>query len=355
MLTVEKVKELLSQIKEPSIKASIIDLGLVRDIRVNEGNVSVKLAVIQEGSPEQMQLQQEVVQALKGAGAASVGLRFEAMTEEEKNQLAQKLSGQHNAAQQGGASGEALLSPQSQTAFIAVTSGKGGVGKSTVTVNLAHALSRLGKRVGIIDADIYGFSIPDMMGIEERPQVEGETIHPVEKNGIKVMSMGFFVEDNSPVIWRGPMLGKMLKNFFTEVEWGELDYLILDLPPGTGDVALDVHQMLPQSKEIIVTTPHTTAAFVAARAGAMALKTNHEILGVVENMSYYALPNGERDFIFGQGGGKKLAEVLKSELLAQVPLGQPHDGKETHSIYPADSLIGEIYGELGKRIIEKLN
>lgn len=353
MLTVESVKEILSKIKEPSIQASIIELGLVRDIRVNEGNVSVKLAVIQEGSPEQMQLQQEVVNALKGAGANSVGLRFEAMTEEEKNRLAQQLGAQQGSPQ-GSASGANLLTPQSATSFIAVTSGKGGVGKSTVTVNLAHALNRLGKRVGVIDADIYGFSIPDMMGIEERPQVQGETIYPVEKNGIKVMSMGFFVEDNSPVIWRGPMLGKMLKNFFTEVEWGELDYLILDLPPGTGDVALDVHQMLPQSKEIIVTTPHTTAAFVAARAGAMALKTNHEILGVVENMSYYALPNGERDYIFGQGGGKKLADVLKSELLAQVPLGQPHDGSETHSIYPADSLIGEIYGELGQKIIHKL-
>ncbi|MED1919923.1 P-loop NTPase, partial [Bacillus thuringiensis] len=165
---------------------------------------------------------------------------------------------------------ESLLSPNSKTTFLAVASGKGGVGKSTVSVNLAVALARLGKKVGIIDADIYGFSVPDMMGIEKRPIVRGDKIIPVERLGVKVISMGFFVEDNAPVIWRGPMLGKMLNHFFTEVEWGDLDYLVLDLPPGTGDIALDVHSMLPSCKEIIVTTPHPTAAFVAARAGAMA-------------------------------------------------------------------------------------
>lgn len=151
------------------------------------------------------------------------------------------------------------MSPNSKTTFLAVASGKGGVGKSTVSVNLAVALARLGKKVGIIDADIYGFSVPDMMGIEKRPIVRGDKIIPVERLGVKVISMGFFVEDNAPVIWRGPMLGKMLNHFFTEVEWGDLDYLVLDLPPGTGDVALDVHSMLPSCKEIIVTTPHPTS------------------------------------------------------------------------------------------------
>ena len=214
-----------------------------------------------------------------------------------------------------------LLAPDSKTQFIAITSGKGGVGKSTITVNLAVALARKGKKVGIIDADIYGFSIPDMMGIEQRPTVIDDVILPVEKHGVKVMSMGFFVQDNSPVIWRGPMLGKMLRNFFSEVHWGELDYMILDLPPGTGDVALDVHTLIPTCKEIIVTTPHATAAFVAARAGTMAIQTKHEILGVVENMAYYQLPDGSKDYIFGRGGGEKLAKVLKTELLAQIPSG----------------------------------
>src|SRR5690625_1762719 len=164
-----------------------------------------------------------------------------------------------------------------------------------------------------------------MMGVEERPVVRGEKIIPVDRFGVKVISMGFFVEDNSPVIWRGPMLGKMLNSFFKEVEWDELDYLLLDLPPGTGDVALNVHDLLPTCQEIIVTTPHPTAAFVAARAGQMAQKTNHEILGVIENMAYYETKSGEKEYVFGKGGGTKLAEFLKTEVLGQIPLKQPYE------------------------------
>ncbi|MGK9254820.1 Mrp/NBP35 family ATP-binding protein, partial [Paenibacillus humicus] len=249
-----------------------------------------------------------------------------------------------------------LLAERSGTQFIAVASGKGGVGKSTVTVNLAVALARRGKRVGLIDADIYGFSVPDMMGIESRPEIVDGRIEPIERFGVKVISMGFFVEDNSPIVWRGPMLGRMLRNFFQEVEWGELDYVLLDLPPGTGDVALDVHQILPQSKEIIVTTPHATAAFVAARAGAMAITTQHEILGVVENMSYYMSPStGEKDYVFGRGGGAKLAETLHTSLLAQVPLGAPDNHVSepdfSPSVYKAETETGAIYLELADQVI----
>src|SRR5699024_1773398 len=187
------------------------------------------------------------------------------------------------------------------TEFIGIASGKGGVGKSTVSVNLAVALANAGKKVGLIDADIYGFSVPDMMGITEKPQIDGQKIVPVKRHGVEVISMAFFVEENTPVIWRGPMLGQMLTSFFKEVVWGDLDYLLLDLPPGTGDIALDLHQMLPTSKEIIVTTPHPTAAFVAARAGAMAKHTEHEILGVIENMSYYEVKEtGNKEYIFGK-------------------------------------------------------
>ena len=250
------------------------------------------------------------------------------------------------------------LGQSSTVEFIAVASGKGGVGKSTVTVNLAVALARKGKKVGIIDADIYGFSIPDMMGIEEQPQLVENVIIPVEKFGVKVISMGFFVQDNAPVVWRGPMLGKMLRNFFNEVNWGDVEYILLDLPPGTGDVALDVHQLIPQSKEIIVTTPHATAAFVAARAGAMAIQTNHEILGIVENMSYYESKDGSIDYIFGKGGGAKLAEDLHSELLAQIPFGAPdnHISEKDYSpsVYKAESKAGQIYLEIADRIITKL-
>jgi ATP-binding protein involved in chromosome partitioning len=215
----------------------------------------------------------------------------------------------------------------------------------------------LGKKVGLIDADIYGFSIPDMMGITDRPAVENEKIIPVDRFGVKVISMGFFVEDNAPIIWRGPMLGKMLNSFFGEVEWGELDYLLLDLPPGTGDIALDVHSMLPSCKEIIVTTPHPTAAFVAARAGAMALKTEHEILGVIENMSYFESKlTGEKEYVFGKGGGDKLAEELNTEVLGRLPLAQPDWNEEEFapSIYQEDHRTGKLYLEIAEMVVNRL-
>jgi ATP-binding protein involved in chromosome partitioning len=290
----------------------------------------------------------EIVNLLKKAGALTVGIRFAELPKE----VLEKFKGQ------AGDSGQDLLSPNSKTVFIAIASGKGGVGKSTVSVNLAAALARLGKKVGLVDADIYGFSVPDMMGITHRPKVKGNKIIPVERYGVKVISMGFFVEDNAPVIWRGPMLGKMLNNFFKEVEWGELDYLILDLPPGTGDVALDVHTMLPHSKEIIVSTPHPTAAFVAARAGAMALRTKHEILGVIENMSYFeSKKTGEREYIFGKGGGEKLAEELQTELFGQIPLQLPDWKAEDFapSIYSEDHPIGKIYMDIAKKVDQKIS
>lgn len=343
------VMEALQRVKDRDLNKSIVETGGVREVSIKEdGRVSLKVALAKTGTAEQMQIQQEIVNILKGEGATAVGLRFDNLTEEEIKQF----GGLKGAAFQG----PPLLSPDNTTTFIAVTSGKGGVGKSTVSVNLATTLVRLGKRVGIIDADIYGFSVPDMMGIEARPQVIADRIYPVERFGVKVISMGFFVEDNAPVIWRGPMLGKMLNQFFSEVEWGELDYLILDLPPGTGDVALDIHTMLPHSKEILVTTPHATAAFVAARAGSMAIKTNHEIIGVIENMAYFESKlTGEKEYVFGKGGGERLKDELKTDLLGQIPLGQPEIDKEDFapSIYPADHPIGEIYTQIAKRVIEK--
>jgi ATP-binding protein involved in chromosome partitioning len=198
--------------------------------------------------------------------------------------------------------------------------------------------------------------VPDMMGVTELPVVREDRIIPVERFGVKVISMGFFVEDNAPVVWRGPMLGKALDQFFRDVEWGDLDYLLLDLPPGTGDVALDIHQMIPTSKEIVVTTPHPTAAFVAARAGAMALQTDHEILGVIENMSWYeSKKTNEREFVFGQGGGVKLAEELRTQLLGQIPLGQPDWNAEDFapSVYAENHPIGQIYSDIAKNITRK--
>ncbi|UVI29782.1 Mrp/NBP35 family ATP-binding protein [Paenibacillus spongiae] len=331
-----------------------------RDIVVKEGQVAMTVVGISEAA--QPSFEAALRQALAERGVEKVHCRFRTSEGQTpaagSTQQSQGGAASGNPVQGHGAGLEEhpLLRAGSGVQFIAIASGKGGVGKSTVTVNLAVALARKGKRVGIIDADIYGFSVPDMMGIDERPEVVNERVIPIKKFGVSVMSMGFFVEDNAPIVWRGPMLGKMLRNFFAEIEWGELDYLLLDLPPGTGDVAMDVHQIIPQSKEIIVTTPHATAAFVAARAGAMAIKTEHEIIGVIENMSYYVCSKcGEPEYIFGRGGGGKLAESLNTEMLAQIPLGQPDNHPSepdfSPSVYKAQHPIGQIYLEVADKVI----
>jgi ATP-binding protein involved in chromosome partitioning len=344
MLTEKQVKEVVGEITDPFLNKKLSETDAIKEITIKaeKQHISLKIAVAKTGTSEQLSLQGTIVEGLKKAGVQSVGLRFVEFTPEE---LQQYRAEQPN-------TGNLLTSPNAPE-FLAIASGKGGVGKSTVSVNLAVSLARLGKKVGLIDADIYGFSVPDMMGITQRPVVEGEKIIPVDRFGVKVISMGFFVEDNSPVIWRGPMLGKMLTSFFTEVEWGELDYLLLDLPPGTGDVALDVHSMLPACKEVIITTPHPTAAFVAARAGAMALKTDHEVIGVVENMAYFESQlTGEKEYVFGKGGGPKLAEELQTELLGQLPLSQPDWNEEDFapSIYDESHRLGKIYGEIASKI-----
>lgn len=317
MINEQQVRELVGELKDPFLHKTLAETNGITNVSIKEekNHVSVKVAIAKTGTPEQMQLQMQVVDALKNAGVETVGIRFEELPQE----ILEQFRGTATRAE-----AQDVLSPLNNVKFISIASGKGGVGKSTVSVNLAVALARLGKKVGLIDADIYGFSVPDMMGVQTMPVVEENRIIPVDRLGVKMISMGFFVEDNAPVVWRGPMLGKVLDQFFRDVEWGELDYLLLDLPPGTGDIALDIHQMLPESNEIVVTTPHPTATFVAARAGAMAIKTDHNILGVIENMSWFqSKVSGEREFVFGEGGGPKLAEELRTELLGQIPLGQP--------------------------------
>lgn len=359
MLTEEKILEALKDVKDPELNRSLVELNMIRNIQVDGDRVGLTVVLTIAGCPLKAKIEEDVINKIKELGASDVDLTFGSMTDEERAQLSAKLRGQRAGGPvkpQGPIS--PLLAEDSPTQFIAVASGKGGVGKSTVTVNLAVALARKGKRVGIIDADIYGFSVPDMMGIEQRPTVIDKTILPVERYGVKVISMGFFVQDNAPVIWRGPMLGKMLRNFFTEVHWDEMDYILLDLPPGTGDMALDIHQLIPKSKELIVTTPHGTAAFVAARAGAMALHTKHEIVGIVENMAYYECSAcGNKEYVFGRGGGEKLAEELKAPLLAQIPLGAPDndmsDPDYSPSVYGAHTPTGKLYDQLADAILQR--
>lgn len=351
MFTEEIALNILKDLKDPFLNKRFEETNGIMEVKVKaeKKHVSVKLAIAKTNTPEQLQLQQQVVKILKEGGAESVGIRFAELPEEE---LAKHRTNTPPVEEDAG-----LLGPTSKTKFIAVASGKGGVGKSTISVNLAISLARLGKKVGIVDADIYGFSVPDMMGITTRPVVRGKKIIPVERMGVKVISMGFFVEDNAPIIWRGPMLGKMLNSFFNEVEWGELDYLVLDLPPGTGDVALDVHSMLPSCKEVIVTTPHPTAAFVAARAGAMAIKTEHEVIGVIENMSYFeSKTTGQKEYVFGKGGGAKLAEELRTEVLGQLPLQQPDWNEDDFapSVYAEEHRLGRIFTDIAEKIVAKV-
>lgn len=364
MVTKEQILDALKHVYDKAYNRPLVELGLIKDVMPKEARVNLTVVLTEDSDELRGQYRQDVQEALSKLVAADIHIRFRLITDGEKNDITRTLQAAQAPEERGKqrtrapASGAApVLDPSSGVVFIAVASGKGGVGKSTVTVNLAAALVRAGKRVGILDADIYGFSVPDMMGIEERPQMADNRIIPVERFGVKVISMGFFVEDNAPIIWRGPMLGKMLRNFFSEVEWGQLDYMILDLPPGTGDVALDVHQMIPHSKEIIVTTPHATAAFVAARAGSMALHTDHEILGIVENMSYYTDKTGEKAYVFGRGGGAKLAEELHTELLAQIPLGAPdnHPSEPDYSpsVYKPETEHGRLYDDIAAQIIAK--
>jgi ATP-binding protein involved in chromosome partitioning len=345
MLREEDLRKIIGQLQEPFLHKSLEELNAIDEVIIKEekAHVSLKIGISKTNTAEQLQLQQQIVALVKEAGAKSVGLRFHELPQETIAAYHDTTTGQSNS----------LLAAGSKTTFLAIASGKGGVGKSTVSVNLAVALARLGKKVGLVDADIYGFSVPDMMGITKRPVVRGEKIIPVERFGVKVISMGFFVEDNAPVIWRGPMLGKMLNNFFNEVEWGDLDYLLLDLPPGTGDVALDVHSMLPSCMEIIVSTPHPTAAFVAARAGAMAIQTDHEIIGVIENMAYFeSALTGEKEYVFGRGGGEKLAEELQVPLIGKIPLQQPdwNDDDFAPSVYGEDHPTGQIYQSIAKQV-----
>ncbi|MEI7028284.1 P-loop NTPase [Paenibacillus sp. y28] len=355
MITKEQVLEALKHLQDPTYGDSLVELQLIRDMMVKEGAISLTLIRSSQDESWENKIKADITAALSEYGIQEVHIRVRAMTEHEHGELQRKKNPNAEAVKTQQTA--ALLGPEATTEFIAIASGKGGVGKSTVTVNLAVALARRGKKVGIMDCDIYGFSVPDMMGAEERPQVVDNLIEPVERFGVKLISMGFFVQDNAPVIWRGPMLGKMLRNFFHEVNWGEVDYMLLDLPPGTGDIALDIHQMIPQSKEIIVTTPHATAAFVAARAGAMAVQTEHEVLGVVENMAYYLNKDGEKDYVFGRGGGGKLADELHTEMLAQIPLGAPDnhpaEADFAPSVYKADTEIGQMYLNLADRVIQK--
>jgi len=349
MVTEQAILDALRPVQDPEVHKSLVDLGMVRDIKVEGDHADVTVVLTISGCPLRNKIDQDVRDALgRVAGLKTFNLTLGTMTDSERARFREVLRG----GQEESATPD-LLKPDTKTQFVAVASGKGGVGKSTVTGNLAVALARQGYRVGLIDADIYGHSIPGIFGIrEQKPTVIDNLLLPVVAHDVKIISMQFFVPDNRPVIWRGPMLGKMMRNFFAEVHWGDIDILLLDMPPGTGDMALDVHQMLPKSKELIVTTPQINATEVAARAGTMAIQTQHEILGVVENMSFFEA-HGERHYIFGKGGGERLALELQTDLLAQIPIGVAND--TGLGIYDRETPQGQAYALLAKTLGRKLD
>ena len=319
MPTREQITEALKSVIDPELRRSIVELDMVRSIAVHDatGVVDITVSLTTPGCPIRGHFQTAVAQSVGTLeGVSGVNVDFDVLSDQQKGALQQKLG--------RGSLPEGALAQVSNV--ICVGSGKGGVGKSTLTANLAAALRAEGKTVGVLDADVWGYSQPRMLGIgAAKPKVSGERkiLPHVSAEGVKVMSIGFFLDEDAAVVWRGPMLHKALQQFLEDVDWGELDYLLVDLPPGTGDVSMTLAQLLPQAKFLIVTTPQPAAQKVARRSAEMANKVRLEIAGVVENMSGFTTPGGERFQLFGEGGGQLLADELDVPLLGKVPLTMP--------------------------------
>jgi ATP-binding protein involved in chromosome partitioning len=315
MPTKEDVRQALRNVLDPEIGKPIEDVGMLRDIEVANGAVRVYVLLTIAGCPLKDRINTDVTNAV--SPILEPGQRVEVilgeMNADQRQELVTKL--------RGGAPEQQAFFTDGATTVIAVASGKGGVGKSSVTANLAAALAAEGHRVGIVDVDVWGFSIPRMMGVSGQPVAFNNMIMPLESHGVRIISMGFFVKEEQPVIWRGPMLHKAVNQFLGDVYWGELDFLLADLPPGTGDVSISVAGFLPGAQMLVVTTPQEAARKVAERAGKMAVQTHLRVMGVIENMSYFVCPHcGERTNIFGEGGGQLAADTLGVPLLGQIPL-----------------------------------
>ncbi len=315
--TPDDVRTALSAVNDPELHRPITELGMVDRVDVGaDAVVDVRVLLTIAGCPMREKLTSDVTAAVRGVpGTRGVRVQFGEMTPEQRSALTVKLRGTTQAAPT-----IRFNEPGSLTRVYAVASGKGGVGKSSVTVNLAAAMAADGLRVGVVDADVHGFSVPRLLGVTGRPTKVDSMILPPTGHGVRVISIGMFVPGNEPVAWRGPMLHRALQQFVSEVFWGDLDVLLLDLPPGTGDIAISVGQLLPSAEVLVVTTPQAAAAEVAERAGAVAAQTSQRVVGVVENMSWLQLPDGQRVEVFGSGGGQRVAASLTERLGAPVPL-----------------------------------
>ncbi|GLY68315.1 Mrp/NBP35 family ATP-binding protein [Amycolatopsis taiwanensis] len=313
--TVDDVRAALKNVHDPEIRKPITELGMVKDVKVDDGVVTVAVYLTIAGCPLKETLTRDTTAAVsKLDGVRDVRVELDVMSDEQRTELRRSLRGD---------AAEPVIpfaQPGSLTRVYCVASGKGGVGKSSVTVNLAAAMAERGLSVGVVDADIYGHSVPRMLGAQGKPTRVEKMIMPPQAHGVKVISIGMFTPGNTPVVWRGPMLHRALQQFLAEVFWGDLDVLLLDLPPGTGDIAISVAQLIPNAEILVVTTPQQAAAEVAERAGAIALQTRQRLAGVIENMSWLVTPDGTRMEIFGSGGGQQVADSLSQATGADVPL-----------------------------------
>jgi ATP-binding protein involved in chromosome partitioning len=387
-LSEQQVLEALRPVTDPELGISIVDLDMVKALDVRRGRVSVTVALTVPGCPLREEITRRVTAAVETLkGVREVRVELTVMTPAELEAVRAKVSGRaadpaawtggagasggahaegshagHSHASAGGRLGHEEgrpnpFGPQSRTRVIGVSSGKGGVGKSSVTVNLAVALARAGHDVAVLDADVYGFSIPGMLGIDRAPTVKDQKMEPPEAHGVRCMSMGFFIDDEQPVIWRGPMLHKALEQFLVDVDWGDPEFLLVDMPPGTGDVALSMAQYLPTSEVYVVTTPQPAATRVAQRSAYMAKKLNLPLRGVIENMSWLSMPDGSRQFPFGEGGGALMAEELGIPLLGQIPMASElrEGGDEGRPVAGSDtpSEAGRAFAELAAAVVAR--
>ncbi|HEX2383807.1 MAG TPA: Mrp/NBP35 family ATP-binding protein [Acidimicrobiales bacterium] len=361
-VTQAQVIDALRPVQDPELHRSIVDLGMVKNIGITDGEVQVLVALTVPGCPLRAEIDRRVTEAVRTLdGVHTVDLDFTVMSEEELRALRERLHGDPAStagthAAHGHAQGRAIpfADPSSRTRVLLVASGKGGVGKSSVTTNLAVALAQRGRSVAVVDADVWGFSIPKMLGVDRPPVVLDEMLLPPEAHGVRCISIGFFADEDQPVIWRGPMLHKALEQFLTDVYWDDPEFLLVDLPPGTGDVSISLAQMLPRAEMYVVTTPQQAAQRVAQRAGFMAHKVNLEVKGVIENMAWFTGDDGKRYELFGRGGGARLAELLEVPLIGQVPLiPAMREGGDVGAPIVAvapDSEAARIFADIAERV-----
>ncbi len=364
-VTEDQIVNALEPVQDPELRRSIVELGMVQNIAIDGSKVVVLIALTIPGCPLKNQIKESIDQVLYPIeGVTEVDVDFTVMSDEQRESVRLMVHGDPQSTAgtnpaQGHAEGREVPfgRPGSKTRVLLIASGKGGVGKSSVTANLAVALALRGKDVAVVDADVWGFSIPRMLGVQEPPTVIDDMLIPPVANGVRCISMGFFAEEDQPVIWRGPMLHKALEQFLTDVYWDEPDFLLVDLPPGTGDISISLAGFLPTAEMIVVTTPQPAAQKVAQRAAYMAEKVNVSVNGVVENMSWFTGEDGTRYQLFGEGGGQELAEQLGVPLLGKVPLVPAlREGADTGNPVAADPSTesGKVFEELARVVDEDL-